>query len=185
MLNEFLGPKRPLDWFIQFWPVLIASLACAVAATWLCKSIALRLNIVDKPDNLVKTHKKPVAYLGGIGVLVGFSVGILCGVYLIRTRNVLPIGMRRLFGILAGATIACFVGLLDDLLDISPTKKMLGQIIAAVPIMLAGILPDLSEIVKPIGWQMSDATEIALGIPIVVFFVIGASNSLNLLDGLD
>ena len=51
------------------------------------KAIALRFNIVDKPDNLVKTHKKPVAYLGGIGVLVGFFVGILCGVYLVRGQN--------------------------------------------------------------------------------------------------
>ena len=54
-----------------------------------------------------------------------------------------------------------------------------------LPIMLAGILPDFSEIVGPFGWQMSDATEIAIGIPVVIFFVIGATNSLNLLDGLD
>jgi UDP-GlcNAc:undecaprenyl-phosphate GlcNAc-1-phosphate transferase len=185
MLDDFLGPKRPLDWAIQFWPVLVASFACAIAATWLCKSIALRLNIVDKPDNLVKTHVKPVAYLGGVGVLAGFSVGILCGVYLVRGHDLLPGVMRWLFGILAGAVIACSVGVIDDILNISPAKKILGQIIAASTILLAGILPDLSEIVKPFGWQMSNATEIAIGIPVVVFFVIGASNSLNLLDGLD
>jgi UDP-GlcNAc:undecaprenyl-phosphate GlcNAc-1-phosphate transferase len=143
------------------------------------------LNIVDKPDNLVKTHIKPVAYLGGVGVLVGFSVGILCGVYLVRGHDLLAEVMRWLFGILAGAVIACFVGVIDDIFNISPAKKILGQIIAASTILLAGILPDLSEIVQSIGWQMSNATEIAIGIPIVVFFVIGASNSLNLLDGLD
>ncbi len=158
MLDDFLGPKRPLDWSAQFWPVLVASFACAMAATWLCKSIALRLNIVDKPDNLVKTHKKPVAYLGGIGVLVGFSVGILCGVYLVRERDLLPDVMRWLFGILAGAAIACFVGVLDDIFDISPAQKVLGQTIAALTILLAGILPDFSEIVSPFGFQMSDGS---------------------------
>ncbi|MGA2070299.1 MAG: MraY family glycosyltransferase [Sedimentisphaerales bacterium] len=185
MLDDFLGPKRPLDWAVQFWPVLIASFICAVAATWLCKSIALRFHIIDKPDNLVKTHKKPVAYLGGVGVLAGFSVGLLCGVYLVRGHDLLPEMMRWLWGILAGAVIACFVGVLDDIFDISPAKKILGQTIAALTILLAGILPDLRDIVSPFGFQMSNGAEIALGIPIVVFFVLGATNSLNLLDGLD
>jgi UDP-GlcNAc:undecaprenyl-phosphate GlcNAc-1-phosphate transferase len=185
MLDDFLGPKRPLDWFIQFWPVLVASFACAVAATWLCKSIALRLNIVDKPDNLVKTHKKPVAYLGGVGVLVGFSIGILCGVYLIRGRDLLPGVMQWLFGILAGSVIACFVGVLDDIFDISPARKVFGQTIAASTILLAGILPNLSEIADQFGSHISPIVGLILGIPIVIFFVIAATNSLNLLDGLD
>jgi len=185
MLNELLGPKRPLDWSVQFWPVLLSSFACALIATWLCKAIALRFNIVDKPDDFVKTHKKPVAYLGGVGVLIGFFVGILCSIYLVRNEPILPIVMRRFFGVIAGAAISCFVGIIDDIFNISPAKKILGQILAAVPIMQAGILPDFSEIVGPFGWQMSDATEIAIGIPVVIFFVIGATNSLNLLDGLD
>jgi UDP-GlcNAc:undecaprenyl-phosphate GlcNAc-1-phosphate transferase len=186
MWDIFLGSKRSIDWCVQFWPVLVSSFVCALIATWLCKAIALRFNIVDKPDNLVKTHKKPVAYLGGIGVLAGFIVGALCGIYLIRGQTVLSDVMRWLFGIIAGATMACFVGLIDDLLDISPTKKMLGQVVAASTLIFAGIRPDLSEIVKSLGWQtMSDTTEIAIGIPIIIFFVLGATNSLNLLDGLD
>jgi UDP-GlcNAc:undecaprenyl-phosphate/decaprenyl-phosphate GlcNAc-1-phosphate transferase len=185
MLDDFLGPKRPLDWSIQFWPVLVTSFVCAVAATWLCKSIALRLNIVDKPDNLVKTHKKPVAYLGGIGVLVGFSVGTLCGVYLVRGHDLLPEMMRWLFGVLAGAVIACFVGVLDDIFDISPTKKVLGQTLAASTILAAGILPNLSEIADQFGGHISPTAGIIIGIPIVIFFVILTTNSLNLLDGLD
>jgi UDP-GlcNAc:undecaprenyl-phosphate GlcNAc-1-phosphate transferase len=185
MFNELLGPKRPLDWSVHFWPVIVSAFACALIATWLCKAIALRFNIVDKPDDLVKTHKKPVAYLGGVGVLIGFSVGLLCGIYLVRGENVLPIVIRWLFGIIAGAAISCFVGVVDDIFNISPAKKILGQIIAAVPIMLAGILPDFGEIVKPFGFQMSDGVAIAIGIPVVIFFVLGATNSLNLLDGLD
>jgi UDP-GlcNAc:undecaprenyl-phosphate GlcNAc-1-phosphate transferase len=171
---------------VQFWPVLVLAFVCALIATWACKAIAIKFNIVDRPDDRVKTHKKPVAYLGGVGVLAGFIVGALCGIYLIRGQKVLPDVMIWLFGIIAGAAIACFVGLLDDLLDISPTKKMLGQAVAASALLFAGIWPDLSEIVKSLGWQtMSNTTEIMIGIPIVVFFVLGATNSLNLLDGLD
>ena len=185
MWDIFLGSKRSIDWCVQFWPVLVLSFVCALIATWGCKAIAIKFNIVDKPDNLVKTHKKPVAYLGGVGILAGFIVGALCGIYLIRGLNVLPGVMSWLFSIIAGATISCVVGLLDDLLDISPTKKMLGLVVAASTLLFAGIRPNLSEIIRSLGLQMSNTTEIAIGIPIVVFFVIGASNSLNLLDGLD
>ncbi len=185
MLNELLGPQRPLDWSIQFWPVLLSSFACALIATWLCKVIALRFNIVDKPDNLVKTHKKPVAYLGGVGVLAGFGVGVLCGIYLIRDQHVLLGVMPWLFGILAGAVIACSVGVLDDILNISPTKKMLGQTLAAIALIVAGMKPDLSEVFVPMGLNITERTELILGIPIVILFVLGATNSLNLLDGLD
>jgi UDP-GlcNAc:undecaprenyl-phosphate GlcNAc-1-phosphate transferase len=186
MLDDFLGSNRSLDWCVQFLPVLVLSFVSALIATWVCKAIAIRFNIVDKPDNLVKTHKRPVAYLGGVGVLIGLFAGILCGIYIIRGQTGLPVIMQRLFSVIMGAATACFVGVVDDIFDISPGKKMLGQIIAAVFILLAGIWPDLSEIVKSLGWQtMSDNTEIAIGIPIVVFFVLGATNSLNLLDGLD
>ena len=93
--------------------------------------------------------------------------------------------MKWLFGILAGASIACFVGLIDDILDIRPTRKMLGQTIAAFALIAVGIRPALRYFVEPFGWQMPDGLEIAIGVPIVIFFVLGATNSLNLLDGLD
>ena len=92
-LDNVIGNERPVSWVLQFWPVLAASFVCALAATALCKKIALKFGIVDKPDNLVKTHKKPVAYLGGVGMLVGFAVGVI-----------------------------------DDLFDISPGRKMLAQV---------------------------------------------------------
>jgi UDP-GlcNAc:undecaprenyl-phosphate GlcNAc-1-phosphate transferase len=185
MLDNFIGSERSLGWYVQFWPVLVSSFACALMATWICKAIAIKFNIVDRPDGSVKTHKKPVAYLGGVGVLAGFIVGALCGIYFIRGRDVLPDVMRWLFGVIAGATIACFVGVIDDIFNISPTKKMLGQVVAAAALLFAGIRPVLSEIVPFFGFQMSNGAEIAIGIPIVIFFVLGASNSLNLLDGLD
>lgn len=185
MFDSFLGTEKSLDWTVQFWPVLVLSFSFALVATWGCKAIAIKFHIVDIPNDTVKTHKKPVAYLGGVGVLAGFVFGILAGVYLIRGNPVLPEVMKWLFGILAGAVISCFVGVIDDIFDISPSKKMLGQVIAALPIIIAGIRPDLSEMVKVFGLHISDAVEIAIGIPIVIFFVLGASNSLNLLDGLD
>ena len=81
IFGDFVGPERPLSWSLQFWPVLLCAWIVSFGATWLCKKIALKLGIVDKPDNLVKTHKEPVAYLGGVGILVGLTVGILAGIF--------------------------------------------------------------------------------------------------------
>jgi len=183
-LDNVIGDKRPISWVLQFWPVIVASFVCALAATALCKKIALKFGIVDKPDNLVKTHKEPVAYLGGIGILVGFTVGVLTGLYLVRDME-LVVAFRWLLGILGGAAIACFVGVIDDLFDLSPGRKMLGQVAAATVLVVAGIRPALHYVTGVFNVEMSAGVEMWLGMPVVIFFVLGATNSLNLLDGLD
>lgn len=185
MLDSLIGPERPISWVLQFWPVPVFSFTSALVATWLCKNIAIKLGIVDKPDNLVKTHKASVAYLGGVGILVGLIAGILVGVYGLYGQEHLPKTFKWLFGLLAGSAIACFIGLADDILDMRPYQKILGQVIAAVILVAVGIRPSLSFLQAYFGWNLSENTEIVLGIPIVIVFVLGATNSLNLLDGLD
>lgn len=51
--------------------------------------------------------------------------------------------------------------------------------------ILVGIRPSLHYFTNPLGWDMSPNIEFILGITVVIFFVLGATNSLNLLDGLD
>lgn len=185
MFSNFVGPHRSLSWVIQFWPVLVSAWIFSLAATWLCKKIALKLGIVDKPDKTVKTHKEPVAYLGGVGILVGLTVGILAGIHTIQGWEGFQISLRWLLGILAGAAIACFVGLVDDIMDIRPWQKMLGQVIAGIILLFVGIRPSLHFTASHLGFPLEAELEWLLGISIVIFFVLGATNSLNLLDGLD
>jgi len=185
MLDDLIGSERPLSWVLQFWPVLTFSFISALFATWLCKIIAAKLGIVDKPDNLVKTHKASVAYLGGLGILMGLIAGVLIGIYYLHGQQHLPRTFKWLSGILTGGTIACLIGLADDILDIRPYQKIIGQIIAAVVLIAVGIRPSLSFLQAYFGLNISENFEILLGIPIVVAFVLGATNSLNLLDGLD
>jgi len=135
MLDNLIGSERPLQWVLQFWPVLVFSFISALIATLLCKNIALKLGIVDKPDNLVKTHKGSVAYLGGIGIFVGLTVGILTGIYCLgpgqsaalSDQEHFRLSLRWLIGILAGSAIACFVGLTDDIFDLKPRYNSWGR----------------------------------------------------------
>lgn len=185
MFENLIGDKRPLSWALRFWPVLASSFVFALAATWLCKKIAIKFGIVDRPDDLVKTHKEPIAYLGGIGMLIGLTVGVLAGIACLRNEEFSSPALKWLVGILFGAVIACFVGLADDIFDIKPKQKILGQVAAAVILLLVGIMPGLRHVAGPLNLPMPHNLEVILGVGIVIFFVLGATNSLNLLDGLD
>ena len=185
MLDHLIGHERQISWVVRFWPVLIVSFVGSLAATWLCKKIAIKFGIVDRPDDLVKTHKEPIAYLGGIGMLIGLTVGALAGIGCLRNQEFFSPALKWLLGILAGGVIACFVGLTDDIFDMRPRYKFLGQIIAAIILLLVGVTPNLYRITEPLNLPMPRNLEPALSALIVIFFVLGATNSLNLLDGLD
>jgi len=185
MLENLIGPKRPISWVIQFWPVLVFSFVSALVATSLCKKIALKFGIVDKPDNLVKTHKGSIAYLGGVGMLVGLTVGIFTGIYHIHNLEDFNSAFIWLIGVLAGGAIACLVGLVDDIFNLKPWQKILGQVTAGVVLVLVGIRPALYYLQILFNIKIAETTEMIWGIPIIIFFVLGATNSLNLLDGLD
>jgi UDP-GlcNAc:undecaprenyl-phosphate GlcNAc-1-phosphate transferase len=185
VFDNIIGPQRPVTWVLQFWPVAVASFVGSLAATSLCKKIALKFGIVDRPDDLVKTHKEPIAYLGGVGILIGLIVGILTGVVCLIDEEFFNPAMKWLLGILAGGAIACFVGLTDDIFDIKPRQKIFGQVIAALILLLVGIVPNLRQITTPLSLPLPQSLEVVLEVLIVIFFVVGATNSLNLLDGLD
>lgn len=187
----FIGKERALDWVLHFWPVLAVALGGGLWATWICKKLAIKLNITDKPDDTVKTHKEPVAYLGGVGMLVGLIFGIMTGMYMLIGEEMFQQQFKWLAGILIGAVITCTVGVVDDLVDIKPTQKLAGQFAAALVLILVGIIPDVSWVfdaitrITGISLHIPPIVNTILGIPVVIIFVLGATNSLNLLDGLD
>ena len=185
IFDNIIGPNRPVTWVLHFWPVLVASFVGSLGATWLCKKVAIRFGIVDKPDDLVKTHKEPIAYLGGVGMFIGLIVGVLASIHCLKDEEFFDLSLKWLLGILGGGTIACFIGFADDIFDIKPSQKILGQIAAAIILLLIGITPNLYRITNFFGLPMPSTIERVLSVFIVIFFVLGATNSLNLLDGLD
>jgi len=171
---------RSLDWVLLFWPVLAISVPTSLCATVLCRAIAMRWGIVDRPDDLVKTHKEPVAYLGGIGILCGFLGGALAG-SLCAAEELTGLSLRWLLMVAGGALTACAVGVADDILDLSPKRKLVGQIVAATFLVLGGIRPHIQWFGQP---GLEGASDI-LNVAMVYVLVVGATNSINLLDGLD
>ena len=161
--------------------VLFVSFLCSLAGTWLCRRIALRFGVVDNPDDLVKTHAAPVAYLGGIGIFFGCAIGMIAAIIYLHPSS----GVKWLLGILAGGAIMCFVGVLDDIVEIKPWHKVLGQSVGAVVLVAVGIRPALENLTAPLGYQIPPAVETIISFIMAMVFVLGATNSLNLLDGID
>lgn len=179
-MMSWLDSEGSLAWVLQFWPALVFSVTTSVCATALCRNLAVRWGIVDRPDHLVKTHKEPVAYLGGIGILCGIFGGVLAG-GLCATDRLTPLNIRWLVMITGGALTACIVGVADDILDLSPRQKLVGQILAATFLILAGIHPRIQWF----GQFGPKGVQDVLNMAMVYVLVVGATNSLNLLDGLD
>lgn len=172
--------QRPWIWFVQFWPAITVAFFMSLCATAFCRSLALQCGIVDKPDDLVKTHKQPIAYLGGVGILAGWMVGVWCAVLGV-TNGVTSAGLFWLGMITAGALAACAVGVVDDLLDLTPGRKVTGQFFAATLLVLGGIHPQINWL----GCESGEGLSWILNSLLVYIIVLGATNALNLLDGLD
>jgi len=158
-------------------------------ATCLCRRLAVKLGIMDYPDGDVKPHIQPIAYLGGIGIWIGLTVGLVIGIWVSqRSGNGIlkdPWTNKIMLGIGIGATLVCLIGLLDDIFNIKPWQKLLGQALAAGILIFAGIHLNLNTLFAGMDVTLPDTWVMVLSIPLVISIILGTTNSLNLLDGLD
>lgn len=143
--------------------VFTSALLLVLGATPVVRRAASRLGIVDQPDSR-KLHRTPVPLLGGIAIYAGFIVALL----LFGERWV----VSELISILVGATIVSFLGIWDDRWGVPPLLKLLGQAVAASILIILGV-------------QVSFLPYPALNVGITFLWILGITNSLNLLDNMD
>ncbi|MCB9850274.1 MAG: undecaprenyl/decaprenyl-phosphate alpha-N-acetylglucosaminyl 1-phosphate transferase [Phycisphaerales bacterium] len=190
-----LGPKVSLGELLQaYWPVLAGAFVIALIATPLCRALAIKRNIVDRPDDWLKPHNKPIPYLGGVAIFAGWLGGVLLGVwYLTRSGGAhpTPVGIRdaKLLGVLIGGAGTMALGLFDDLRMASPKFKLIGNVAMALVLVGVGIGSDLlTPALDSMGVHLSQSERwitLVYSIPITVFIVVASCNATNLLDGMD
>ncbi|MHC4444363.1 MAG: glycosyltransferase family 4 protein [Planctomycetota bacterium] len=169
----------------RFWPVALISFGVSLVATPICRYVALKKGVVDKPDAFLKPHQKPVPYLGGVAVLLGWLAGILMIVVtgMVEVRSVLMAGIA-----LGGLTIM-LVGLFDDLRVMRSTVKLGCNIGVALFLLFLGLGDDVIRVIPGAGsvdiGSETPWLELVYSIPLMVFIVVGACNATNLIDGLD
>jgi len=134
--------------------------------------VAKDKKLFDEPDER-KVHKNVIPTLGGLGIFAGFIIATLMGV---------PSGITsELQYFAAAATVIFFLGIKDDILVLSASKKFVGQLIAAgIIIKFGGV--QITSFHGFLGiYEISHISSIIL----TLFTIIVITNSFNLIDGVD
>ncbi|MFH1111261.1 MAG: MraY family glycosyltransferase [Planctomycetota bacterium] len=179
-----------------YWPILACAFAVSLVATPLCRRYALHKNIVDRPDEFLKPHKRPIPYLGGVAIFLGWAAGILFALALFAATPHPTAGARgpslntmHTLGILTAGLAITLLGLFDDLHLASPVVKLAGGMVVAVILVLFGLGDDtLLPFLRLIGAHSENLPRVlvlTVSVPFTVFIVLGACNATNLIDGLD
>lgn len=123
-----------------------------------------------------KIHKYPIPRLGGIAIWFGFmlALGAIC---FFQWRHELG---SALPGVLAGGAIMFVLGLLDDLYNLSPYIKLLIQFVAALTAFILGVQINILDLP---GAQLLVLN--AFSLPLTVLWLVGLSNAMNFIDGVD
>ena len=146
--------------------ILIFSFAASYFLTPFCRTVAVRLNILDNP-NWRKIHLTPTPLLGGLGVYLAFISSILF-------NNIYLPGMKIL---LLGASLILIIGLWDDIRPLPALLKFALQVLIALVVILFGNIHLTFFYNTP--WTNF------INIPLTILWIVGLTNAMNFFDGID
>ncbi len=145
---------------IRYPLAFLGALVLSLYLTPIIRKGAIRYGVVDHPDGRLKTHEAPVAYLGGVAIYLAF----LCALAFAYDFE------RSVLAILLAASIVVMLGLFDDLKVLSPGLKLIGQGVAALVLVKAGVTIQLTFLPPPLATGLT------------VLWLIGITNAINLID---
>ncbi|MBR0519231.1 undecaprenyl/decaprenyl-phosphate alpha-N-acetylglucosaminyl 1-phosphate transferase [bacterium] len=167
--------------------VLIAIFLLALLVTYVLTPAVIKISLekgfVDRPNER-KVHKEPIPYGGGIATFIGFLVASCVGMAIWKHYNP-EISSRDLMlfcGFLVAAFLSFVTGFIDDIINMPAKVKLLCQIFTVSIVMFFGIL--VNFFTNPFGEGLI-YLPIYIAVPVTIFWIVGITNAVNLLDGLD
>ena len=133
--------------------------------------VGKKQNMVDMPGHR-KIHEEAIPNLGGIVIFFGFLLGLLL---------IVPIeGQAK--ALLIGGVIILLLGVVDDIANLSPKHKFIIQMIPALIVVVYS-----SDLINSFIVNQLKSLDLLgyLLYPILIFWIVGITNSINLIDGLD
>lgn len=177
--------------------LLVAASACLTTAISLplWRKWCLRVGLVDEPGHR-KIHDKPIPLAGGLAVMTGFLVPVILASLLLwstptadgfrgfhlapfdaKTASLLGYGLGRraleLGTILVGALAMLVLGIVDDLRELRPGAKFIGQVIIAAVVAASGV-----RITLFIHNQLFHYA-------ITIFWIVAVINAFNFMDNMN
>lgn len=148
---------------------LLITFVVVYLATPVVKKLAFKVRAIDDPDER-KVHSRVMPRLGGLAIYLGFTLAILV------TQPL----TNAVWGLLLGGTVIMLLGVADDIKGLSPRVKLAGQVAAALILVAFGIRVEF--LTNPFAGMFPLAS---LVIPVTLLWIIGITNAINLIDGLD
>lgn len=153
-------------------PFILAAIISLISTPLIIK-LAFKIDAVDIPNDNRRVHKKPMPLIGGLAIALGVFIGILIFMPIDKTT----------ISILLGGSVILIAGVIDDIKELSPRYKMLFQILAGIILIMGGVKVEF--ITNPFAQGSGIVYLNWLSIPITLFWVVGITNTLNFIDGLD
>lgn len=164
---------------MSLWLKLLMAIAVAAVVSFLMtppvKRFAEKVGAIDVPKDERRVHNHPIPRMGGLAIFIGFVLSLL--IFVDVSTPVL--------GILLGALIIVVMGAIDDIVNLNAWIKLAGQIVAAVVAIRCGIVFDAISNPNPFSEQATFVLASYLPIPLTLLWIVGCTNAVNLIDGLD
>lgn len=152
---------------------LFSFVSCFIL-TPVCRNLFVRAGLVDHPDTDRKFHLRPVPRVGGVAIVIAYSVTLCAVLFLHPGGRVIYIQHQHLlFELLPAAGLVFLTGLLDDLVNLKPWQKLSGLTVAAALAVALGArfsTPHLPSFVCVL---------------LSFLWLIACTNAVNLIDGMD
>ena len=160
--------------------ITVLAFAVGLIVVPITRLVAIAVGLIDRPDAHRKIHGREIAVGGGVGVLFTVVVVLFFFTFLSDTwYDRAGRHTTEFVGFTLAAGLLCLVGIWDDWKGLGGKKKLLGQALSASIIILTGpAIHDFSLFGFPLH----------LGIliyPLAIIWILGAINSVNLIDGMD
>lgn len=171
---------------IQFHHLVAFAVALIIAffATPIARRIAFRHGAVNVPKDNRRVHKKPMALMGGLAIIIGFLLAIC---YSFATRDIAEmmraLGQPKTWGLIAGTLIIIILGIVDDLKPLRARVKFPIQLLAAILVVATGTR--IMYFTSPFHTGGTSLLGQTLAFVVSVLWLVGMTNAINLIDGLD
>ncbi|QIR40747.1 undecaprenyl/decaprenyl-phosphate alpha-N-acetylglucosaminyl 1-phosphate transferase [Tolypothrix sp. PCC 7910] len=171
---KYLGIAEPSG---TGWLAVMFTFILAWLVTWrlipTVRKFALRVGWADQP-NARRLNREPLPNAGGLAIYTGVIAALVLATLLrpIELQGVLA----QVLTILLGGTILVLVGFIDDQFGLPPSVRMFTQILTALLLVANGIRIEVT-FGTPIDYLLS--------LSLTVFWVVGITNAINLMDGMD
>lgn len=148
--------------------------AISFASTPIVKTFAQKVGAMDVPKDARRVHNHPIPRMGGLAIFLGFILSVVLFVDI----------TRQVRGILLGAVLIVACGAIDDIISLRAWVKLIIQIIAAIVAVAHGVV--IEVLMNPNIFSENEALILGvLAVPVTILWIVGITNSVNLIDGLD